>query len=156
MTNLTELDPCSCLLSCFSRVRVFVTPWTATFQAPTSMGFSRQEHWSGLPCSPPERLLNSGTEPASLLSNLRGYLPDSGVEPHLLSNLRGQVASLPIAPPGKPIHGHLGCSRRLATVNNAGLNTRVQVSLKSLLSVCLSVCPAVQSLDQMVILHLIF
>ena len=156
MTELTELNSCSCLLSCFSRVRVSAIPWTATFQAPTSMGFSRREHWSGLPCPPPGRLLNSGTEPASLLSNLCGYLPDSGVEPHLLSNLHGQVASLPLVLPGKPIHGHLGCSRCLATVNNASLNTRVQVSLKSLLSVRLSVYPTVQLLDQMVILHLIF
>ena len=36
-----------------SRVRVCVTPWTAAHQAPQSLGFSRQEHWSGLPCPPP-------------------------------------------------------------------------------------------------------
>ena len=38
----------------FSRVRVFSTPWTAACQAPLSMGFSRQEYWSGLPFPPPE------------------------------------------------------------------------------------------------------
>ena len=32
-----------------SRVRLFATPWTAAYQAPSSMGFSRQEYWSGLP-----------------------------------------------------------------------------------------------------------
>ena len=32
-----------------SRVRLFVTPWTVAYQAPPSMGFSRQEYWSGLP-----------------------------------------------------------------------------------------------------------
>ena len=37
------------LLSCCSRVRLFTTPWTAAHQAPPSMGFSRQEYWSGLP-----------------------------------------------------------------------------------------------------------
>ena len=37
------------LLSHFSRVQLFVTPWTATHQAPPSLGFSRQEYWSGLP-----------------------------------------------------------------------------------------------------------
>ena len=37
-------------LSC---VRLFATPWTVAHQAPLSMGFSRQEHWSGLPCPPP-------------------------------------------------------------------------------------------------------
>ena len=36
-----------------SRVRLFVTPWTAAYQAPPSMGFSRQEYWRGLPCPPP-------------------------------------------------------------------------------------------------------
>ena len=37
------------LLSCFSRLRLLATPWTAAYQTPPSMGFSRQEYWSGLP-----------------------------------------------------------------------------------------------------------
>ena len=37
----------------FSRVRLFVTPWTAAHQAPPSMGFSRQEYWSGVPLPSP-------------------------------------------------------------------------------------------------------
>ena len=37
------------LLSCFSRVRLCATPYTVAYQAPPSLGFSRQEHWSGLP-----------------------------------------------------------------------------------------------------------
>ena len=41
------------LLSRFSRVRLCATPWTAAHQAPPSLGFSRQEHWSGLPFPPP-------------------------------------------------------------------------------------------------------
>ena len=41
------------LLSRFSRVQLCVTPWTAAHQAPLSLGFSRQEHWSGLPVSSP-------------------------------------------------------------------------------------------------------
>ena len=41
------------LRSRFSRVRVCVTPWTAAHQAPPSLGFSRQEYWSGLPFSSP-------------------------------------------------------------------------------------------------------
>ena len=36
-----------------SRVRLLATPWTATYQAPPSMGFSRQEYWSGVPLSSP-------------------------------------------------------------------------------------------------------
>ena len=46
-----------------SHVRLFATPWTVAHQAPLSMGFSRQEYWSGLPFSSP------------------GYLPDPGIEP---------------------------------------------------------------------------
>ena len=41
------------LLSHFSRVRLCATPWTAAFQAPPSMGFSRQEYWSGAPLPSP-------------------------------------------------------------------------------------------------------
>ena len=41
------------LLSCFSRVRLCATPETAAHQAPPSLGFSRQEHWSGLPFPSP-------------------------------------------------------------------------------------------------------
>ena len=41
------------LLSHFSRVRLCATPWTAAHQAPPSLGFSRQEHWSGLPFPSP-------------------------------------------------------------------------------------------------------
>ena len=46
-------------LSC---VRLFVTLWTVACQAPLSIGFFRQEYWSGLPFSPPEDLPNLGTE----------------------------------------------------------------------------------------------
>ena len=41
------------LLSHFSCVQLFATPWTAAYQAPPSMGFSRQEYWSGLPLPSP-------------------------------------------------------------------------------------------------------
>ena len=44
---------CVYVLSRFSCVRQFVTLWTIAHQAPLSMGFSRQEYWSGLPCPPP-------------------------------------------------------------------------------------------------------
>ena len=56
-------------------------PWTAALQAPLSMGFSRQEYWSGLPCPPPGDLPNLGIEPRS---------------PAL------QADSLPSEPVGKP------------------------------------------------------
>ena len=46
-----------------SRVRLFVTPWTVAHQAPPSMGYSRQEYWSGLPFPAPEDLPDPGIEP---------------------------------------------------------------------------------------------
>ena len=51
-----------------SRVRLFVTPWTVACQAPLSMGFPRQEYWSGLPFPPPGDLPDTGVEPASHVS----------------------------------------------------------------------------------------
>ena len=56
------------LLNCFSCVSCFVTLWAIACQAPLSVGFSRQEYWSGLPCPPPEDLPDSGMEPRSPVS----------------------------------------------------------------------------------------
>ena len=47
---------------------LIVTPWTVARQAPLSMGFSRQDYWSGLPCPPPEDLPSPEMEPKSLMS----------------------------------------------------------------------------------------
>ena len=46
-----------------SRVWLFATPWTVAYQAPLSMGFSRQEYWSGLPFPSPGDLPDPGVEP---------------------------------------------------------------------------------------------
>ena len=54
------------VLSHFSRVWLFVAPWAVTHQAPLSMGFSRQEYWSGLPFPSPGDLPDPGIEPGSL------------------------------------------------------------------------------------------
>ena len=64
-----------------SRVQLFATPWTVALQAPLSMGFSRQEYWSRLPCPPPRDLPKQGIQARS---------------PTL------QADSLPFEPPGKP------------------------------------------------------
>ena len=69
------------LLSPFTCVRLFATPWTVAHEAPLSMGFSRQEYWSGLSFPPP------------------GDLSDPGIKlpsPTLLAD------SLPSESPGKP------------------------------------------------------
>ena len=56
----------ACLLRRFCPVLLFATPWTVAHQAPLSMGFSRQEHWSGFPRSPPGDLPDPGIKPVSL------------------------------------------------------------------------------------------
>ena len=58
----------ACVLSRFSCVQLFVTLWTIAHQAPLSMGFSRQEYWSGLPCPSPGDLPNPEIEHLSLMS----------------------------------------------------------------------------------------
>ena len=65
-----------------SRVRLFATPWTVAYQAPPSVGFSRQEYWSGLPFPSP------------------GDLPDPGIEPRSPAL---QAEALTSEPPGKPM-----------------------------------------------------
>ena len=61
-----------------SHVQLFVTPWTVAYQAPPSMGLSKQEYWSGLPFPSP------------------GDLPDPGIEPAVKAYI------LTSEPPGKP------------------------------------------------------
>ena len=70
--GLGNLYTCTCMCVCvcvstctLSRVRLFTTPWTAVSRAPLSMGFSRQEPWSGLPLPPPGDLPHPGIKPAS-------------------------------------------------------------------------------------------
>ena len=77
------------MLSPIRHVRLFVTPWTVTWQALLSMGFSRQECWSGLPCPPPGDLPNPGIELTSLMSPaLAGGFFTSSATWEALSNCR--------------------------------------------------------------------
>ena len=62
------------ILSHFCHVQLSVTLWTAACQASLSMGFSRQEHWSGLPCPPPGDPPHPGIKPTSLISTCIGSL----------------------------------------------------------------------------------
>ena len=60
LTSSHVLNACvfACMLSGFNHARLFAAPWTVAHQAPLSMGSSRQEYWSGLPCFPPGDLTN--------------------------------------------------------------------------------------------------
>ena len=61
-----------CVLSHFSRVWLFATLWTVAHQAPLSMGFSRQEYWSGLPCLLQGIFLTQGSNPRLISPALAG------------------------------------------------------------------------------------
>ena len=63
---------CVCVLSC---VQLFATPWTVARQTLLSMGFPRQEYWSGLPFPSPEDLPDPWIKPASPASAYNGSLP---------------------------------------------------------------------------------
>ena len=90
--KLTALDPCirkdkkilSFYLVLCSVASVVSNSVTVTRQAPLSMGFSRQEYWSGLLCPPPD-------------------FPDPRIEPISTVSLALQVGSLPTEPAGKPL-----------------------------------------------------
>ena len=58
----------------FNRVRLLATPWTSAYQAPPSMGFSKQECWSGVPLPSPEAVLDDVKGLLWFLPVLNGYL----------------------------------------------------------------------------------
>ena len=108
-----------------SCVQLFVTPWIVAHQTLLSMGFSRQEYWSGLPCSPP------------------GDLPDPGIEPVSLGSPTLEVDSLPLAPPGNTFQfssvESLSCVRLFATpwtvAHQASISVTNSQSLLKLMSI---------------------
>ena len=76
---------CAWALNHFSHVQLFVTPWTMAFQAFLSMGFTRQEYWSWLPCPPPGDLPD-----LSLFSSVaQSYLT---LQPHGLQHTRASLS----------------------------------------------------------------
>ena len=99
------------LLSRFSRVWLFATPWTVAHQAPLSMEFSRQEHWSGLPSPSPGDLPNPGIEPRS--PSAPALQADSLPLSHWVAAAKSLQSCLTLcnsidgSPPGSPIPGIL-------------------------------------------------
>ena len=69
-----------------------MTPWTIACQAPLSIGFSRQEYWSGLPCPPPGDLPKPGTEPVS-----RNCLQEASLPLEPPENIAGRIMVLPVS-----------------------------------------------------------
>ena len=70
-----------------SRVQLFATPWTVAYQALRSMGFSRQDYWSGLPFPSPGDLPNAGIEPGSPALQTDALPSEPLGKPHEQNNL---------------------------------------------------------------------
>ena len=77
---------CACLYGCFSHVQLFATLWTKVCRAPLSMGFSRQEYWSGLSYPPPGDRPTPGIELVSYAPALAGgfFTTSDTWEAHIL------------------------------------------------------------------------
>ena len=78
-----------------THVRLFATPWTVAYQAPPSMGFSRQGYWSGLPFPSPGDLPNPGIEPwspAFQADTLTSEPPGKAVKANLVGMLQRQLS----------------------------------------------------------------
>ena len=93
---------CVCVLSCFHRVWLSVTPRTVAHQTSFSMGFSRKEYWSGLPFPPTGDLPNPGIAPASPKSPVLAAAAAKSLQscPTLCDPIDG-------SPPGSPVPGIL-------------------------------------------------
>ena len=79
----------ACMVNCFSCVLLFATLWSVAVQAPQSMGFSKQEYWSGLPHPAP------------------GNLPKPGIKLTSTTTSALQADALLSEPPGKPLYRYI-------------------------------------------------
>ena len=102
---------CPMCFSPFSHVQLFATLWTVSHQAPLSMGFSKQEYWSGWLCPFPGDLPNPGN------------LPDIGIEP------MSHVSCI-----GKWDLYHLGCPKVLCASYKIFRNLQLHINCKLILT----------------------
>ena len=102
----------------WSRVRLFATPWTVAHQTPPSVGFSRQEYWSGLPFPSP------------------GDLPNPGIEPRSSAL---QEDSLPSEPTGKPVKTNIQTQTQEKYCHQIEFAFPSQLWTALLFSICLGI-----------------
>ena len=107
-------------LCVFSHVRLFVTPWTVTHQAPLSLEFSRQEYWSVLPCPYP------------------GHLPDPGIK---AGSPASQADSLPLSHQESPYYS-------LTWVHTTTNVQRLRAYFSSFSVQCDNLVPVIQNLGK--------
>ena len=83
MTNQTAKAQVHVQKMCGKSCPTLATPWTVAHQAPLSMGFSRQDNWSELPCPSPGDLSNPGIEPALQADSLQGKPTNAHAHTHI-------------------------------------------------------------------------
>ena len=96
-----------------SRVRLFATPWTVAYQAPPSVGFSKQECWSGLPFPSP------------------GDFPDPGIEP---GSPAMQADALPWEPSGNPSTKWISFTKACAFPQGSNLDLLTRSTLFTIMN----------------------
>ena len=120
-----------------------MTPWTVAQQAPLSMGFSRQEYWSGLPFPSPGDLPNTGIQPQSPADSLSSEPPG---KPHVY------IYPLPLRPPPSPLFHPSGSSQstELSSLSYAASSSQLSIFAQS--SVYMSVLLFVSSSHPLLLL----
>ena len=126
----------------FSRVWLFVTQWTAACQTPLSMGFSRQEYWSGLPFPSPVDCPNPGIEPRSpalqtdsLLAEPRGkfrgghFLPQTWPHPRPYRLQYCEPSRQTTNRVGTQSHSSADSCLKSSWAHNCQLNTPLEIAL---------------------------
>ena len=107
---------CACVLSRFSHVQLFATPWAIAHQASLPMGFSKQKSWSGLPCL------------------IQGIFPTQGSNPCLSCLLHWQAGSLPLGHLGSPLtytHTHTHTHTHDVTCSKFPLHSTQKLKLEN-------------------------
>ena len=141
----------------FGHVLLFVTPWTVARQAPLSMGFSRQEYWSGLPFSPPRDLPDPGNKPrspalqkksAGLTSIVRFGETHNFSEPRL-SSLKQKIWKI-----WKVTCETNHVSLSLSVSEDGSLWSRKQALTRHQIGWCLRVLPNISNCEQVCCLNL--
>ena len=113
----------------FSHVRLFATPWTVARQAPLSVGFSRQEYWSGFPFPSPGDLPDPGIKPTSPVSPaLAGVLFTTKPSGNISALLRSETRSPLTSPCEDPARRQMSASEE-DSLQAAALNGSMNQAL---------------------------
>ena len=125
-----------------SHVQLFETPWTVAYQAPPSMGFSRQEYWSGLPFPSPGDLPNPGIEPRSPTFQADALTSEPPGKPHTIT--RNSQTELEYGRTSKFLHNIFPERQNMFPSRNSYFfPDKLKNSIKAILNIKYYVCSCV-------------